>query len=153
MPIAPENRKLYPPRKEWVKIRARILKRAMQCCECRGECGYLHGDPDLDQDDPLPLQCGTENGALVERWIDQAGHEVHAAHSHDNDCPGERCPGVRVVLTIAHLDHDPRNNDERNLRALCQRCHLRYDAEHHRRNAATTRARKRDEKTGQRRLL
>lgn len=36
-----------------------------------------------------------------------------------------------IVLTIAHLDHNPENNDPANLRALCQRCHLRYDAEHH----------------------
>lgn len=34
----------------------------------------------------------------------------------------------RVVLTVAHLDHDPRNSDPANLRAWCQRCHLMYDA-------------------------
>lgn len=41
-----------------------------------------------------------------------------------------RPDGVKVILTIAHLDHDETNWDvsyER-LRALCQRCHLRYDA-------------------------
>ena len=32
-----------------------------------------------------------------------------------------------IVLTIAHLDHDIKNNDPKILRALCQRCHLRYD--------------------------
>ncbi len=37
---------------------------------------------------------------------------------------------VRIVLTIAHLDHTPENCDPDNLRALCQRCHNRYDAEH-----------------------
>lgn len=36
--------------------------------------------------------------------------------------------GSKVVLTVAHLDHDPTNNDPENLRALCQRCHNRYDA-------------------------
>ena len=36
--------------------------------------------------------------------------------------------GSRVVLTVAHLDHDPGNNDESNLAALCQACHNRYDA-------------------------
>jgi 5-methylcytosine-specific restriction endonuclease McrA len=35
--------------------------------------------------------------------------------------------GSHVVLTIAHLDHDPTNNTWDNLRALCQRCHLRHD--------------------------
>ena len=37
---------------------------------------------------------------------------------------------VRVVLTIAHLDHDENNHnvtDDR-LAALCQYCHLKYDA-------------------------
>ena len=33
----------------------------------------------------------------------------------------------RCVLTIAHLDHDPRGPDLDRLRALCQRCHLTYD--------------------------
>lgn len=48
--------------------------------------------------------------------------------------------GSAVVLTVAHLDHDPSHNDgmedgspfkpveESNLRAWCQRCHNRYDA-------------------------
>lgn len=37
--------------------------------------------------------------------------------------------GSRVILTVAHLDHDPENwevADER-LAALCQKCHLGYD--------------------------
>lgn len=38
--------------------------------------------------------------------------------------------GSRVVLTIAHLDHTPEYNNPDNLRALCQRCHNRYDAKH-----------------------
>lgn len=36
--------------------------------------------------------------------------------------------GRRVVLTVAHLDHDPANVDDNNLKALCQACHNRYDA-------------------------
>lgn len=39
--------------------------------------------------------------------------------------------GKRVVLTIAHLDHTPENNAPENLRALCQPCHLTYDAKEH----------------------
>ena len=35
--------------------------------------------------------------------------------------------GSVVVLSTAHLDHDPRNNRESNLAALCQACHNRYD--------------------------
>lgn len=47
--------------------------------------------------------------------------------------------GSKVVLTVAHLDHDPTNNRFSNLKAMCQRCHLTYDAPHHARNAALTR--------------
>ena len=47
--------------------------------------------------------------------------------------------GSKVVLTVAHLDHNPQNCADENLKALCQRCHLNYDAKHHARNAATTR--------------
>lgn len=45
----------------------------------------------------------------------------------------------RVVLTVAHLDHDPANNDPANLRALCQRCHNAWDVEHRKANRAETR--------------
>jgi 5-methylcytosine-specific restriction endonuclease McrA len=48
----------------------------------------------------------------------------------------------KVVLTVAHLDHTPENCAPENLKAMCQRCHLRYDADHHRKNASATRARK-----------
>lgn len=47
--------------------------------------------------------------------------------------------GSKVVLTVAHLDHTPENCADGNLRALCQRCHLTYDAPHHAANAARTR--------------
>ena len=35
--------------------------------------------------------------------------------------------GSKVVLTVAHLDHDPRNCDPANLKAWCQKCHNTYD--------------------------
>ena len=38
--------------------------------------------------------------------------------------------GARVILTVAHLDHQPENCRLTNLLALCQRCHNRYDAAH-----------------------
>lgn len=45
----------------------------------------------------------------------------------------------RVVLTVAHLDHQPEHCADDNLRDYCQRCHLRYDHAHHQRNAKRTR--------------
>lgn len=47
--------------------------------------------------------------------------------------------GSKVVLTVAHLDHDPPNVSPDNLKAWCQRCHLTYDARFHAENAAKTR--------------
>lgn len=52
-------------------------------------------------------QCGVGNGA----WLIRKG--------------GKR---VRVVLTVAHLDHQPENCAPSNLRAWCQKCHNAYDA-------------------------
>lgn len=67
--------------------------------------------------------------------------------AHDHRCEAlNRAPspytGSKVVLTTAHLDHTPENCADDNLLAMCQRCHLRYDAAHHaesraRRKAAT----------------
>jgi 5-methylcytosine-specific restriction endonuclease McrA len=47
--------------------------------------------------------------------------------------------GSKVVLTVAHLDHTPQNCSDENLKALCQKCHLTYDAKHHAVNARKTR--------------
>ena len=61
--------------------------------------------------------------------------------------PGERA--TVIVLTVAHLDHNVSNNDDSNLVALCQRCHLTYDAKLHAINARKTR----EAKSGQMALL
>jgi len=39
--------------------------------------------------------------------------------------------GSKVILTIAHMDHEKRSNDYSNLKALCQRCHLHHDRHQH----------------------
>lgn len=39
--------------------------------------------------------------------------------------------GSKVVLTVAHIDHNKRNNHFKNLAALCQRCHLKHDIKQH----------------------
>jgi len=69
--------------------------------------------------------CGRHNWG----WIDESG----------DTC----CGGPRIVLTIAHLDHDPRNNGDPgnrpNLAALCQRCHNRHDAKMRAGHARVTR--------------
>lgn len=116
MPIKPENAKRYP--KNWKEISGEIrASRAGWRCECRGECGHDHvtegpfsvSNPSDDE------RCGAEQGAE---------HPV---------------TGSRVVLTVAHLDHHPENCEQDNLKAMCQRCHLAYDHEHHQQNAYETR--------------
>lgn len=52
--------------------------------------------------------------------------------------------GSKVILTIAHLNHDPSDSRPENLRAWCQRCHNVYDAPHRKKNAAKTRRIKED---------
>ena len=42
--------------------------------------------------------------------------------------------GGPIVLTVAHLDHDPPTHNPERLRHLCQACHLAYDAAHDRRD-------------------
>lgn len=115
MPIKAENKHRYP--KDWPAIRERIRARAGNKCE----------------------QCGVANGAIGYR--DDHGRFVEVtdpmAVEVADVVDGLRI--IRIVLTIAHLDHTPEHCDDANLRALCQRCHLRYDAEQHQRNAAETR--------------
>jgi hypothetical protein len=54
---------------------------------------------------------------------DHDGQCVHVHLERDVDT------GRRVILTVAHLDHDPENPAAR-LAALCAPCHLRYDNRH-----------------------
>lgn len=84
--------------------------------------------------------CGLENHSTVfgiKLWIkDNGRYKLRSIwFRHEQDAVRERMIGdvrkIKVVLTIAHLDHDEANHDvilER-LKALCQCCHLRYDAE------------------------
>lgn len=146
MPIRADKKPLYPPPAAWKKLRASVLMRARNECECRGECGARHARARAR--DSVGA-CGVPNAILAARYVVD-GEEAWHEHEHTGACCGERCDGsepigakvVRIVLTIAHLDHDPQNNDLGNLRAFCQRCHLRYDAREHAKNARATREKK-----------
>lgn len=56
--------------------------------------------------------------------------------------PGEAFDTHKRTATVAHLNHRPEDCRPANLRVLCAPCHLRYDAAHHRQNAAETRRKK-----------
>lgn len=78
--------------------------------------------------------------------LERAGNRCEGTPMHP-DCRAENkqphpVTGSKVVLTIAHMDHDESHADPERCRALCQRCHLRWDAKHHAANARITRRRK-----------
>ena len=77
---------------------------------------------------------------IRQRILERAGNRCEFCGAENGKPHPET--GSIVVLTIAHLDHDPTNNAPENLRALCQRCHLRYDAKIHAQHARETRRRK-----------
>lgn len=63
--------------------------------------------------------------------LDRAGNRCEGSPRYP-DCRADNhqphpVTGSRVVLTIAHLNHTPEDCEPSNLRAWCQRCHLRYD--------------------------
>jgi hypothetical protein len=110
----PVDYRKYPP--NWkTEIRPRILDREGNRCKW---CHVPNGAA-------LPARC------CAEPIFDER-----------HRCCSCRKRQPRVVLTIAHLDHDTTNNADDNLAALCQRCHLTYDAELHANNARRTRERK-----------
>jgi 5-methylcytosine-specific restriction endonuclease McrA len=113
MPISPALMPLYPGGSirsaEWLSLRAKILRRARYRCQ---DCGVL---------DRSVLFAFLDDDAPIDRWtIDFWGHR-HAPRQFVLKT---------VILSTAHLDHDPTNNRPRNLRALCQQCHNRHDARH-----------------------
>jgi len=50
---------------------------------------------------------------------------------------------IKIVLTVAHLNHDPLDCREENLRTLCQACHNRLAAPLRAQHASATRFKKR----------
>jgi hypothetical protein len=119
----------YP--QDWKAIRTRILDRARHKCET----------------------CGVANHAWIVRsegmnfWYDPVEdcyfRYPSGARVTERGEADLQEKGIKIVLTISHTDHDITNNADDNLRALCQACHIRHDAQHHAQNAAATRARKR----------
>lgn len=127
MPIRPELRHLYRG-PAWAAIRAHILARAGHKCErCRK---------------PNRTTLRVTRGGI---WYDA---EASTWRNDTGEANGYNYPGItrrtvyviRCILTIAHLDHNPHNNAEENLAALCQHCHLKHDVHFHHANARRTRA-------------
>jgi len=116
----PIDYKKYPP--NWLKeIRPRIMQRANNTCEADG-CDFRH----LEEVWAVRYK-GKTTGWF--RDFDEADSYPKTREGK----PSKIIPNpkkIKVVLTIAHLDHDETNHDvqDNRLKAMCQLCHLRYDA-------------------------
>lgn len=134
MPIKPEFRQFYGV--IWRTVtRPRILKRANNRCEnClapnlhivkrRAQGTWFEASPIFGE-------------GLVWRWRDRHGQILLRP-------PEGITRKVKIVLTIAHLNHTPGDDRDENLKAMCQWCHLAHDRAHHARNAHETRAARKD---------
>lgn len=122
MPIKPENLDRYPA--DWCDKRVQVLSRAGYRCEWPGCNALQHAR-------------GVWREGLFLQIVHPAAPEefdVDLAESlGDDECV------IRIVLTVAHLDHMPEHCDLDNLRAWCQRHHLAYDQQHHIETAYATR--------------
>lgn len=121
MPIRASEKARYPD--EWAAIRTRILARAENRCE------FVRADG---------TRCNAPNYVIIARSV--ANLEVWWDEQEALDgMPHSTYVEVRVVLTVAHLNHIPEDCRDENLLAGCQLHHLRYDQAHHQQNAAVTR--------------
>jgi len=116
----PIDYKEYHP--EWkTKIRPDILDRDNNCCKF----------------------CGVKNLSIIHRTGKGINDWVYWPEGMESEAwTLDGLKSTKVVLTIAHLDHDKTNNDYDNLAALCQKCHLGIDLKHHMKNARDTNERK-----------
>lgn len=116
MPIRPENRDRYPP--DWKEISARVRDDAGQRCEwCRAPNGETIARGKGDDAGTYMLEGGETYHDTTGKYLGlRRGSEYDAARF------------VRVILTVAHMDHQPENCERENLKALCQKCHNAYDA-------------------------
>ena len=117
MPIRPEMREFYPS--NWPQISRRVrFDRAAGICQ---ECNRRHG---------MTVRCLPDG-----RWFDPVQNTWRNGRGRPARWPDlvetAQIRHTRVVLAAAHLDHNPRNNRRRNLKSLCQRCHMIHDRPHH----------------------
>lgn len=132
MPIRASEKERYP--KDWPTISQRVRERANGHCEFCGLKNYSLGGRTKDGK-WLPAQPMGEKMLHLE-WPKPG--EIWWCGNGETEGRA-KLKIVRIVLTVAHLDHTPENCADDNLKALCQRCHLVYDAKHHAKNAAETR--------------
>lgn len=142
MPIAKHLRHFYRG-PAWRAARTRILARAGNACE---QCHKPNGEAvetitGSALNEPVMYWRATSSTWRDWRdWLDRSAPAAVAAGIKAGLWKKRRV--IRVKIGVAHLDHDPANNADDNLRALCDWCHLHFDRMHH----SETRARRKDAK-------
>ena len=126
MPIKPENLARYPA--NWPEISAAVRRRADNCCEWEG-CGARNHSYGY-WDGPKFVELCSERDRAPRGPMHGATRDSFWAYPFKI---------IEIVLTVAHLDHQPENCADENLRAWCQRHHLAYDLPHHLTTAYMTR--------------
>ena len=130
MPIKPENRARYPA--NWKAVSLAAKERAGWACVHPGctakqyDVGWWSGPRWIRIWGP----CETYQDAR------QRAADEHFSRFGDEDGDYKI---IVIVLTVAHLNHQPEDCRPENLAAMCQRHHLAYDHDHHRANAQATR--------------
>jgi ribosomal protein L37AE/L43A len=109
------------------EIRPAILERANNCCEFCNVPNYK------------VILRGFWNGVNCYQDLDGHIYDEKTSEYIGSDYIGEvdlnnKSKPIKVVLTIAHLDHDITNNDYENLKALCQKCHNNHDKDFRKKN-------------------
>jgi len=102
--------KKYPD--NWKLLRHKILERAGNRCELCFVYNYSWGYRELSGKFIL----------VTDKNRDEAIIELKAFNDYKNINNL-----IKIILTIHHIDSDINNNHDKNLIALCQRCHLRLD--------------------------
>jgi hypothetical protein len=142
MPIRPELRHFYRG-PDYEATRARIQQRAKNRCE---QCGkpnhrrvwvmrfldYFRLFPSIRL--PHTRQKGDQFWSSVkgdgQKWRSCTHRGCRLAlFLHGGEWAIAR--RIRVVCTLAHLNHTPGDDRDENLKFLCQWCHLHYDQLHH----------------------
>ena len=130
MPIRRDLKGFYPI--DWRELSFVIrFERAGGRCE---QCGRPHGKMISHLGDGRWFDPDTDS------WRDGQGRAITWLDYRDYLGALKQ---TKVVLAAAHRNHDPTDNRARNLRALCQRCHLLHDREEHRRRRRLTYRRRR----------
>lgn len=119
MPIRPQHRYLYPI--DWPQITdyTRFERAGGRCEHCRRPHGHA----------VLHMGDGRWWDETSQVWRDGRGRPLKNVKA-----PALIVTALKstlVFLATAHLDSDAGHNHPRNLKALCQRCHIIHDRPEH----------------------